>query len=353
MKKLLLLAGISLAVIACKKDKETATDRDNYQPAPLKVAYPEWVETYLGAMPEAPGNPLTVEGVALGRKLFYDTKLSDNYTLSCASCHRQEHAFTDTASFSVGTNGATGNRNAMQIINLGWSNKLFWDGRRQSLEGQAHDPVTNMVEMRNTWKVVAERLQADPNYPDLFFKAFGTRTIDSNLVTKAIAQFERTLVSFNSRFDAYYFGNDTTVLSAGEKRGLQVFMKKGDCNHCHTDVLLTDDALRNNGLDNVFADKGMGVVTGNPQDDGKFKVPTLRNIEVTGPYMHDSRFKTLEEVVDHYSTGIKASSPNIDENMELIKNGINLTAQEKADLVAFLKTFTDHTFLTNPAFSMP
>lgn len=342
-----------LVVIACTKKDTDNTIIDVFQPTALAIAYPAWVDIYLGKMPIPANNPTTVEGVALGRKLFYDTKLSDNLTQSCASCHQQTNAFTDSAAFSVGTNGAKGGRNAMQIINLAWSKYLFWDGRRVNLEGQAHDPVTNPIEMRNTWPNVVSRLQNDADYPNLFFKAFGTKNIDSNLVVKAIAQFERTLISFNSKFDKYYFEGDTTVLNASEKRGQALFFGKADCNHCHSDVLLTDDALRNNGLDLTFKDRGRGEVTKNTSDDGKFKVPTLRNIEFTAPYMHDSRFKTLEEVVNHYNEGIVKNSPNIDENMEVINKGLNLTQQEKSDLVAFMKTFTDSEFLSNTKFSKP
>ncbi len=354
MKKFLLTAGIyMLVVIACTKKESSNQITDVFQPTPFAITYPSWVDIYLGKMPIPVDNPTTVEGITLGRKLFYDSKLSDNQTQSCASCHQQSNGFTDSAAFSVGTNGALGDRNAMQIINLAWSKYLFWDGRRVTLEGQAHDPVTNPIEMRNTWPTVVNRLQNDAEYPNLFFKAFGTKNIDSNLVVKAIAQFERTMISFNSKFDKFYFEGDTSVFNESEKRGQAMFFGKADCNHCHSDVLLTDDALRNNGLDLNFKDKGFGKVTNIAKDDGKFKVPTLRNIEVTAPYMHDSRFKTLEEVVDFYNEGIVKNSPNLDENMELIVKGLNLNQQEKTDLIAFMKTLTDQEFLTNSKLSKP
>lgn len=352
-KQFVVLLLIGVVVFACSKSNTSPQVNEQFSPTPYSVQIPSWVSTFLSPMPANPTNPLTVEGISLGRKLFYEPMLSDNQTQSCASCHMQNAGFTDTAAFSKGTNGAIGDRNAMQIINLAWSNYLFWDGRRTSLEAQAHDPVTNPIEMRNTWQVVVERLQNDPIYPGLFFKAFGTRTIDSNLVTKAIAQFERTLVSFNSRFDKYYFEGDTNALNAQEKRGLSLFFGKADCNHCHSDVLLTDDALRNNGLDVRFNDKGRAKVTGLATDEGKFKVPTLRNIAETAPYMHDSRFKTLEEVITHYSDNVKTNSPNLDENMEIIAKGLQLSAQEKADLIAFLKTMSDPEFLNNPNFKKP
>lgn len=221
------------------------------------------------------------------------------------------------------------------------------------MELQAHDPVSNPIEMANTWPEVVKRLQNHSDYPKLFFKAFGSKTIDSNMVTKAIAQFERTLVSFNSRYDQYYFENKTSALNAQEIAGLNIYFGKAHCNDCHSDVLLTDNAVRNNGLDATPVDKGKGEVTGNQSDIGKFKVPTLRNIAVTAPYMHDSRFKTLEQVVDFYNNGVKVTSPNLDEHMQPFVPSLNLTTQEKADLVAFLKTFTDETFLNNPAFKKP
>lgn len=353
-KSIVLISLLALQISACKqKDPDEQVNLPVYNPTPLQVNYPAWVNIFAGAMPVPADNPLTVEGVALGRKLFYDKLLSDNRTQSCASCHRIEHSFNDPRPFSKGTNGAEGDRNAMSIVNLAWSNKLFWDGRRTTLEEQAHDPVTNPVEMRNTWPEVVRRLQQHPEYPSLFYKAFGTTAIDSNLVVKAIAQFERTLVSFNSRFDKYYFEGDTTVFTEQEKRGLALFMGKADCNHCHTDVMLTDDGLRNNGMDVSFTDKGRGRVTGNAADDGKFKVTTLRNIALTAPYMHDSRFATLEQTVEHYNSGVKTNSPNLDTNMEVIKAGLNLTPQEKADLVAFMKTLTDSSFINNPDFKAP
>lgn len=357
-RNLLLCLGVTASLLAaCKADKEEEKEQPlpAYKPTPMQVHYPAWVTTFAGAMPVPADNPLTVEGVALGRKLFYEKKLSDNMTQSCASCHKIENAFSDPRKFSEGTNGALGDRNAMAIFNLAWNQKFFWDGRRNSLEEQAHDPVTNPVEMRNTWPVVVQRLQQDPSYPTLFYKAFGTYTIDSNLVVKAIAQFERTLVSFNSRFDKYYFEGDSTVFSEAEKRGYQIFMRqdKGDCNHCHTGVLMSDNGIRNNGLDLSFTDRGLGKVTGLSSDDGKFKVTSLRNIALTAPYMHDSRFNTLMEVINQYDHNVKAGSPNLDPNMDDLKKGVFMSTQEKNDLLAFLLTMTDSSFINNPDFKAP
>lgn len=325
-----------------------------YAPTALTIEVPAYVEKYVGKIAAPADNPTTVEGVALGRKLFYEQMLSNDNTMSCASCHKQENAFDDPRRFSLGTNGTAGTRNAMAIVNAAWEKHFFWDGRRQTLEGQAHDPVTNPIEMANMWPEVVRRLQASSTYPALFFKAFGSKTIDSTMVVKAIAQFERTLVSFGSRFDKYFYAGDTTVFSQSEKNGLVIFTGKGMCNNCHImNTLLTDLDIKNNGLDVHPADEGLMKFTGNTGDRGKFKVPTLRNIGVSAPYMHDGRFATLAEVVDFYSSGVQQSSPNIDEHMPDFGSGLNLTNEEKADLIAFLNTFTDQAFLTDARFSNP
>lgn len=349
-KTAICIAILSVFIFACQKDAPQLV----FNPTKASLNLPQFVKDYLGEPAEISDNTLTNEGIELGRKLFYEPMLSNKQSMACASCHKQENAFTDPRAFSEGTKkGDFGNRNAMVITNLAWDNNFFWDGRRQSLETQAHDPVSNPIEMANDWKTVVNRLQTDKNYPNLFFKAFGTKNIDSNLVTKAIAQFERTIVSFNSRYDAYVFKNDTSVFTPSEKKGYKLFTTVAHCNDCHSDVLLADNSLRNNGLDALPKDKGLAEFTKNPNDIGKFKTPTLRNISVTAPYMHDSRFQTLEQVVEHYNSGVKANSPNIDEHVEPYKKGLNLTAQQKSDLVAFLKTMTDDSFLKDVKYSKP
>lgn len=357
MKKISLVAGIVALIVtlhACKKDEEQPAATVSYNPTALTVQVPDFVKNYVGEMQQPADNALTVEGVALGRKLFYEKMLSDNSTISCGSCHKQENAFDDPRPFSQGTHGTFGDRNAMAIVNLAWNHAFFWDGRRATMEQQAHDPVTNPIEMANTWPEVVKRLQNSTTYPDLFYKAFGTRTVDSNLVVKAIAQFERTLVSYNSPFDRYYYKGDSNALTAQEKSGMLLFKGKAMCNNCHLmNTQFTDNQFRNNGLDANPADAGRMKFTADAGDRGKFKVPTLRNIAQSAPYMHDSRFATLEQVVDFYSGNIKQSSPNIDEHMPDFGSGLNLTTQEKADLVAFLRSLSDQEFLTNPAFSEP
>jgi cytochrome c peroxidase len=352
-KCILTIFVLVITISSCKKNEEVITPMDTF-PTPHTVNVPDFVNNYslLGAMPIPLENPLTKEGIALGRKLFYDKKLSGDNTMSCASCHAQELAFSDNNRFSEGISGDLGNRQAMALINLAWDNLLFWDGRAVSLEDQAFGPIVNEVELNTTWKEVEMRIQSDSDYPALFKKAFGTNTIDSVLISKAIAQFERTLVSFNSRNDRFFYGTED-IFTESEERGFDLFFDKAECIHCHSGPMLTDFTFRNNGLDAVLEDLGLGEVTGLQTDAGKFKVTTLRNIAQTAPYMHDGRFETLEEVIEHYNSGVDSLSPNLDVEMMHFTEGLGLTNQEKVDLIAYLNTFTDFTYLANPDFSNP
>jgi cytochrome c peroxidase len=246
----------------------------------------------------------------------------------------------------------------MPLFNMAWNfnEKFFWDGRAISIEDQALGPVTNPVEMHNTWENAVASLQSSNSYPDLFYKAFGTRTITKELTTKAIAQFERTLISANSPFDSYLLGENS--LTPQEINGFAIFMdeSRGDCFHCHgneSNPLWTDNIFHNNGLDAIITDKGLGNVTGDPNDDGKFKSPSLRNLAFTAPYMHDGRFQTLEEVINHYSEGL-VYSRTIDPLMKAVsRGGVHLSESDKADLKAFLLSLSDPSFLTNPDFQNP
>jgi UDP-N-acetylmuramate dehydrogenase len=349
---LLVLIGVVLAA-ACRKDPPIEEVAEG-TPTPFQFTLPVGLDTLLIPQMVPADNPTTLEGIALGRRLFYERALSDDSTQSCATCHVQAHGFSDPLPFSVGTNGAMGTRNAMAVINLAWDDRFFWDGRTYGLEGQAHDPVVNPLEMRNTWPEVVSRLQADATYLDGFEAAFGTRTVDSLLVTKAIAQFERSLISFGSRFDRYEYMGDSSALSEQELRGRDLFMRDAKCNICHRAPLFFDHAFRNNGLDAVAQDGGLGVSTGIPSDWGRFKVPTLRNIAVTAPYMHDSRFNTLEEVVQFYAHEVHTGNPDLDVHMGAWTLGqVNLTEADESDLAAFLRALTDSTFLTDPALGAP
>ena len=304
-------------------------------------------------------NPLTVEGVSLGRKLFYEPLLSKDGSQSCSSCHIQVNGFSDPNAFSVGVDGIQGRRNAMAIFNLAWSPNLNWDGSSDNLEEQAFEPITNPIEMHESWGNVAEKLNAHYLYPDLFKKAFGIDEIDSIYVTKALAQFERTLISGNSKWDKWLIG--AASLTDQERLGWDLFnldktefSSGADCFHCHTAPHFTDFTFHNNGLDNdeSFLDLGLYETTSDELDKAKFKTPTLRNIDVSGPYMHDGRFQTLEEVIEHYNSGGHSSS-TIDPLMKNVGEGLELSDEEKQALLAFLRTLTDEEFLNNPNFSNP
>jgi cytochrome c peroxidase len=330
-------------------------DEEIYIPVPYNLEIPILFAERLIAPIIPANNPLTEEGVALGKKLFFDSILSGDGSQSCASCHNPKKAFTDQQQFSDGIQGKFGKRNAMPLFNLAWNfdERFAWDGKEFGLEEQALEPVSNPIEMHANWKKVADRLQQNKAYPNLFFKAFGTSKIDSILVTKAIAQFERTLISGNSKFDQFL--REETTLTSEEQNGFDVFMDeaKGDCFHCHgsdNNPLWTDNKFHNNGLDATFQDIGLAEVTGNPNDNGKFKSPSIRNLAFTAPYMHDGRFTTLEEVIAHYSEGLKKSA-TIDPLMKNVnKGGVQLSTRDKTDLKAFLLTLSDNDFNSNTAF---
>ena len=300
-------------------------------------------------------NPQTVEGVALGKKLFFDPILSADGSQSCATCHAPQKAFSDNTATSDGIDGLFGPRNTMPLFNLAWNydERFNWDGNGLSLEQQAIGPIEDPLEFHSNWEEVVSKLQANANYPELFRRAFNTSNITRDLATKAMAQFERTLISANSKFDNYSLGQAT--LTTQELNGLDIFLRedKGDCFHCHgnpNNPLWTDNQFHNNGLDNTFSDLGLGQVTGDPSDNGKFKSPSLRNLAYTAPYMHDGRFNTLDEVINHYSEGLQNSS-TIDPLMKKVaQGGVQLTDQEKADLKAFLLSLSDPTFIENLTF---
>ena len=358
----LMVAGL-LGACRSDSDPEVAPDGPATPPKPYALVVPR----HFPPQPAQPAdNPLTEEGVALGRQLFYETALSVNSQVSCGTCHRQEKAFTDGLARSVGVNQRVSTRSSMGLFNLLWEPKLTWDGSSTSLESQARIPIEKDVEMHQSLAVGVARLQQLPAYPALFRKAFGSSTITEANTLKALAQFERTLISGNSRYDRFLAGN-RTALSSYELQGLTLFMthptsnlRGGNCGDCHGGPLLTNHLFSNNGLDATFTDRGLGAITGLPTDDGKFRIPSLRNIALTAPYMHDGRFRTLEEVVGHYNEHVALNSPTLD---PLIRNATNdprqqsrtldLTVDEKAKIVAFMRTLTDSTFIRDPRFARP
>ena len=295
-------------------------------------------------------NPMTEEAIKLGKKLFYDPILSGDNSMSCADCHFQISSFANNLQYNIGIDGIFGNRNAMALINLAWSKDFNWDGSVSNLESQAFEPVVNPIELHTSnWKEVSSKLMQSEEYKDLFELAFNTRIIDSTNVVKAIAQFERTLISADSKFDKFldYRAN----LTPSELRGKEIFTtEKGDCFHCHSYPLFTSNDFHNNGLDpELEMDNGRFNITGDINDKGKFKSPSLRNIELTAPYMHDGRFQTLEEVIEHYNFG-GHNSTTVDPLMKKVGVGLGLSQQNKVDLINFLKTLTDTSFINNPDF---
>jgi cytochrome c peroxidase len=313
-------------------------------------------------MPVAANNPVTVEGANLGKHLFYDPMLSSDNTMSCASCHNQVNAFSDSPnSFSKGRNGTAMKRNTMALFNLAWYPAFFWDGRASSIEEQVFHPVREYNEMNLDWKIAAKRLKQNKFYKEQFKEIFGSSKIDSVQISKAIAQFLRTLISYQSKYDQVIAGKALFTKDEYEGFNLANDQTKGDCIHCHItdgDALGTTLVFSNNGLDavadaNDYKDKGRGAITGKTTDNGKFIVPSLRNLAFTGPYMHDGRFRTLEDVINFYSEGIQKSA-NIDSKMGFVhQGGAKLSSEDKRKLIAFLLTLSDSTFIINPEFSNP
>lgn len=357
--KILLIITIvtAITIVSCKDDPNNDPNGVVLDTTPYPLSYGNFPVPNI-----AVDNPLTEQGVKLGRMLFYEKMLSGNGAMACASCHLQEFAFTDTTQFSTGIQGKKGSRQAMSVFNMAWhDNGFFWDGRAHLLRDQSLLPIQDELEMDETLENVVAKLTEQKMYKDQFVRAFGTDAITANKISLALEQFMNSITSTNSKYD--YFLADSTVFTPSEKRGLKLFSTDynpffpkesgADCKHCHSGFNFDNDKYMNNGLDATFADKGREQVTKNAADIGKFKVTSLRNIALTAPYMHDGRFKTLEEVVDHYNSGIKASA-TLDPALEQTREkGLFLTEQDKLDLVAFLKTLTDNELMNNINYSNP
>jgi cytochrome c peroxidase len=374
MKKIIFcLLAIIIGFASCKDDDDGTVANPGedltgipYETTPHTLAIPPG----LPSMEIPADNPLTVEGIELGRRLFYDPILSKDSTISCASCHNLRYSFNDPKAISPGVGGLLGNRSSMSLINVGFQVKgLFWDGRSQTLEEQALHPVENPVEMAEIWDNVEVKLQRHADYQKRFRQAFGIENsleITKDLAAKALAQFERTLISADSRYDKKRWQLDPNpfLLSDLEVDGQKIFYDDllgspgsptGHCAHCHDGgALYTSEVYRNNAITEVatlndFPDKGLGAITGNLTDNGMFKSTSLRNIALTAPYMHDGRFQTLEEVIEHYNSG----GHYADNVVTLSIQPLNLTEYDKQALLAFLHTLTDTTYYTNPAFRNP
>ncbi|HRN91449.1 MAG TPA: cytochrome c peroxidase [Ferruginibacter sp.] len=293
-------------------------------------------------------NPLTEEGFQLGRKLFHDGNLSKDGYVSCASCHQQFAGFsTFDHDVSHGVNNTFTTRNAPTLANMAWHSAFHWDGGVNHIEVQAVSPITAHNEMGETLENVIAKLKADETYPPLFKAAFGNETINSQRLLKALAQYTGSLVSANSKYDKVKRGE--AVFSNIEQKGYEIF--KAHCATCHREPLFTDLSYRNNGLPlNRFNDVGRMAITGKKEDSLKFKVPTLRNIQVSYPYMHDGSIFSIPQVIDHYTGGIQKDQSTLD---PALKKDIAISQRQKYELMYFLFTLTDSTFLKNPAYGMP
>lgn len=326
-----------------------------------------------------PNNPTTNDGATLGRVLFYDKNLSINNTVACASCHKQANGFADVSATSEGFKGGRTDRNSLALVNLADDTRFFGDLRTSSLEELALQPVANHVEMGldNTDNLL-KKLNRTAYYPALFEKAFGTKDITQERASKAIAQFLRSLVANNSRFDDFQRGN-WNAFTPSEQMGWTLFFRKLPCSGCHNGNDLNNSLAENIGLETTYKDNGVGARTGDLALNGVFKVPTLRNVALTAPYMHDGKFKTLEDVVEHYNSGVQNHS-----NLSRFLRGflwegnggggvsttqgcwscgvgtggtefkpLNLSQEDKSNLVAFLKTLTDETMVQEEKLSNP
>lgn len=295
-------------------------------------------------------NPLSVSQISLGRKLFYEPILSRDSSISCSSCHLSYTNFTHVDhALSHGIDGKIGNRNTLSIINPAWQSTFMWDGGINHIEVQPLAPLENAVEMESSLLAVVKKLSNNATYKNDFKIAFGSDKITGQKVLKALAQFMLTFTSSNSKYDQVMRHEKDVIFTESEQNGYDLF--KINCASCHKEPLFTSDSFENNGLvlDTLLNDVGRYSVTGEKEDSLKFRVPTLRNIEVSYPYMHDGRYKNLQMVLFHYSNNIE-DSPTLSPHL---KNSIQLSENDKRDLIAFLKTLTDMSFLRNPEFAFP
>lgn len=361
----LLLFVCFTILFSCQKEESNSNDLVNQTGSSFKTTPYQLNIGGFNNPPVPADNQLTVEGVQLGRMLFYEKKLSKNGSLSCASCHKQADAFTDINRFSIGVHGDLGHRQAMSVFNMAWNtNGFFWDGRAPRLRDQSLMPIQDSLEMDEELDSVVAKLSNESFYREQFSKAFGSPEITAEKMALAMEQFMNSIVSVDSKYDRYL--NGTVNLDSNEERGRVLFFAEfnpgfpslsgADCQHCHSGLNFENDRYMNNGLDTdaQMNDNGFMSVSGNSNDKGKFKVPSLRNIALTPPYMHDGRFATLDEVLDHYNTGLQNSN-TLDPILIYPFNsgGLQLSNQDKSDLIAFLNTLTDYSLTTNPQYSDP
>ncbi len=295
-------------------------------------------------------NPVTQEGFELGRRIFFDPLLSIDNSVSCGNCHNQAVAFSDPQhTLSIGVDGKVGIRNAPALANMAFMDEFFWDGGVTHLDFVPLNAIEADFEMGEEIANVIDKLNNHSDYPQLFKEAFDVDTINTPRLLHALSQYTVMMVSATSRYDKY-IRNEGEELTEDELAGLQLFETK--CSSCHEGALFTDQSYRNNGLDETFDDRGRATITELESDEGKFKVPSLRNVAITDPYMHDGRFFTLEQVLNHYSEGVWESA-TLDEELRGDQLGIPLTETEKAQIIAFLNTLTDTDFTRDPKFINP
>ncbi len=344
----ILFLSIYFSLFSCKSDDEYISLTDRPYTIEIPSNFPEVKQ-------DLKLSPPTELGIQLGRKLFYDTRLSRNNTISCAFCHEQSSAFTHHGhDLSHGIDNLVGLRNTPAIQNVIFQSQFFFDGAASTIQMIPIPPIHNPVEMDENIPNILEKLKQDPQYVRLFEAAFENKKINSANMLSALAQFMATMISANSKYDKYRRNETGGNLSEQELYGLTVFRNK--CATCHSSDIFTDNQFRNNGLppNPKINDLGREQVTGFEQDRYKFKVPSLRNIELTAPYMHDGRFGSLESVLNFYSNGVQ-NTQNLDPLMIQTDGrlGINLTTEEKQALIAFLKTLTDYQYINNPSFNQP
>ena len=337
-----LVFAVALAAVGC--------DAGGPAPAPLPLVDDQVPAGFPAGSPatRAPAdNALTEARAQLGKRLFFDKQLSRTRAVACATCHLPEHAFSDPKPVSAGVDGRLGTRNAPALVNLAWGDSFFWDGRIATLEEQAGKPIEHPDEMDLPLADAVARIDADASYTQAFAAAYGGPVTEESL-RKAIASFVRVLVSGDSPYDRHLRGDDGGFGEA-ERRGEEIFRgETGGCFHCHPVGMLTNEGFFNNGSAVDGGDTGRQMVTNRTGDAGKFKVPALRNVEVSAPYMHDGSLATLEDVIDHYDgggNGHPATDPSIEP--------LGLSAADKADLLAFLRALTDRTFLADPRWAPP
>lgn len=335
IEKIFIFLIIVISILSCRDDDKKILDFPVLNEVPIGFPDIEFPDE----------NQFTKARWDLGKKLFYDPILSEDNKISCASCHKSELAFSDNVALSIGANSLVGRRNSPSLANIGYHPYFTREGGLSTLEMQILVPIQEHDEFNNNIVIIADLLAKDPIYIEMAQAAY-QRNPDPYVITRAISTFERTLISGNSRYDQFFYQNIDDALNKSEQRGMDLFFsERSNCSACHNGFNFTNYAFENNGLYEEYPDSGRFRLTGQAADIGVFKVASLRNIELTAPYMHDGSLKTLDEVINHYNSGGKSH-----DNKSAVLKPLNLTNKEKGDLKAFLLSLTDETFIKNPIF---